>query len=131
MWGWGRNLDNELGIPIPPDISLLPMQLGKETNWQMVSAGFNYTVAEKKDSTLWAWGVNSWGMLGTGDNLAQNAPKQIGSDNNWEVVAAGQAHSFGIKQDGTIWGWGANQNGQLGIGSVVKQLNPVQVGKDK
>ncbi len=131
LWGWGNNTMRLLGVPLPADISMFPIQLGKELSWQMVAAGINYTLALKKDGSLWGWGANGWGMLGTGNVQAQTSPVQIGTETNWLFVTAGQFHSFAIKTDCSLWAWGNNQNGELGIGSLAKQLSPVAVGKDK
>jgi alpha-tubulin suppressor-like RCC1 family protein len=97
-----------------------------------------HTFAIREDGTLWGWGYNSDGQLGTGDKTNRYAPVQIGSDSNWAVVdAAGSAggdglsrHSLGLKQDGTLWAWGGNSYGQLGDGTTSESLVPKQIGTD-
>jgi len=108
LWGWGINSSGELGTGGNPYNSLTPIQIGKENNWKMAVAGVKYVLAIKKDGTLWAWGANAWGMLGTGDTTSRNTPTQIGIDKNWAFVAAGQSHSLAIKTDGSLWAWGSN-----------------------
>ena len=73
----------------------------------------------RTDGTLWAWGNNASGQLGTGTTASQLTPVQVGTATNWQSVAAGGAHAVGLRTDGTLWSWGA-----IGAG----QLTPSQVG---
>ena len=49
---------------------------------RQVSAGSGYTVAIKKDGSLWAWGDNEYGQLGDGTNESKNTPTRIGIETN-------------------------------------------------
>lgn len=99
--------------------------------WQSISAGYQSTLAVKSDGTLWAWGDNDFGQLGTGNFVARNAPTQVGTDTNWKEVSCGENHAVAIKTDGTLWAWGDNFFGQLGDGGIVSMSNiPVQIGSD-
>jgi hypothetical protein len=93
-----------------------------------VDAGGNFTVALKSNGTLWAWGMNSVGQLGTGNTTQQNSPVQVGSDADWIVVKAGGSHVIALKANGTLWAWGNNGSGQLGDGTTTNRLSPIQVG---
>ena len=131
LWAWGKNTAQQFGIGVRPDFSAVPLQIGKDFTWKKVSVGFSYTLAIKKDGTLWAWGSNASCMLGNGGTTAEPIPFQIRTDQDWRTIEAGQFHSMAIKNNGTLWAWGANENGQLGIGSSVAQPGPVQVGSDQ
>ncbi len=97
--------------------------------WLQIDAGENYNLGIKLDGTLWAWGFNSNGQLGTGNTwYGQNGPIQIGTDSNWLKVSAGGTHSLAIKSNGTLWAWGDNQYGQLGDGTIITRSTPVQIG---
>jgi len=54
-----------------------------------VSAGLYTTVATKTDGTLWTWGYNRFGELGTGDLVYRSSPVQIGSATTWSRVSSG------------------------------------------
>ncbi|WP_208029780.1 RCC1 domain-containing protein [Rhabdothermincola sediminis] len=78
--------------------------------------------------TLWAWGYNGDGQLGTGDTTDQTSPVQIGTGTDWASVTAGDSHTVAIRTDGTLWAWGRNGYGQLGTGDTTNRTSPVQIG---
>ncbi len=94
-----------------------PIQVGTMTNWKSITvAGFTSAFAIKQDGTLWVWGANQFGKLGTGNLTSFSSPVQIGSMNNWKQVSSGDEHTLAVKTDGTLWAWGANFRGALGTG---------------
>ena len=95
--------------------------------WLKVSAGPIHTLAIKTDGTLWAWGNNSFGQLGTGDNTERRYPVKLGNATDWTDISAGYTHSVARKSNGTLWAWGANGQGQLGDGTNSPSTTPVQL----
>jgi alpha-tubulin suppressor-like RCC1 family protein len=78
--------------------------------------------------TLWTWGHNYAGGLGTNDTTNRSTPvTTLAGGANWKQVASGQGFSAAIKTDGTLWTWGNNSNGKLGDNTVVNKPTPVQV----
>jgi alpha-tubulin suppressor-like RCC1 family protein len=69
-----------------------------------LSAGDSYTMAIKRDGTLWGWGYNEDRRLGDGTMPYESLPVQIGAATNWSSVSAGVLHTMAIKSDGTLWG---------------------------
>ncbi len=96
------------------------------TGWIQIAAGRYHTVGLKADGTLWAWGLNWLGQLGTGDTVDRAAPTRIGA--GFVAVAAGASHTLAVKADGTLWAWGYNVEGQLGDGTTTQREAPVQIG---
>ena len=45
----------------------------------VVACGYDYSLAVKKDGTLWAWGFNGNGELGLGDTRERHTPTEVGS----------------------------------------------------
>ena len=86
-----------------------------------MSAGlitYSSTVAIKTDGTLWGWGNNGFGQMGTGDFTNRSTPvTTFAGGTNWKQVSSGGYYTAAIKTDGTLWGWGSNGFGQLGIAS--------------
>lgn len=90
---------------------------------QQISCGANYSLFLRFDSTLWAWGNNCYGQLGTGTNLGTYIPVQINIPFEKIIfISCGLMHSMAIAGDGTLWSWGGNIYGQLGIGSLLKSV---------
>ena len=133
LWAWGRNGYGQLGNN---DITLAnlssPVQIGADTNWRLIQAGGYHTVALKTDNTMWAWGQNTKGQLGTLDSSHRSSPVQIGSGYTWQSVSAGWLATYAIRSDGTLWSVGQNAYGQLGasLSTGTDYSSPVQVGSD-
>ncbi|MCX7212763.1 MAG: Ig-like domain-containing protein [Burkholderiales bacterium] len=73
------------------------------------------TFVLKADGSLWAWGYNFYGQLGTGTQVDVTQPTQIGTGFVW--VAPGQQTTTAGKTDGSVRTWGRNGSGSFGDGS--------------
>ena len=128
---WGNNNTQQLGNASINQSSYLPVYVngpGEETyinNVIAVAAGQHHSVALCSDGTVWTWGTNTDGQLGTNTplNLMQKRPAQvINSDGTGfltDIVAisAGSYHNLALTKNGTVLAWGKNDSGQLGLGS--------------
>ena len=135
LWAWGSNQAGQLGTetqetstdlegnPIPYASQPLAVMEGVVS----ASAGADFTVALKADGTLWTWGGNDEGQLGTGTTEGSATPVQV--LDQVTAVVAGDYHVAALRTDGTLWMWGSNIDGQLGTGQAteVLQTQPVQV----
>jgi alpha-tubulin suppressor-like RCC1 family protein len=125
LWAWGDNTIGQLGVAVGSQIST-PTQvftftppagnLGFNSNWKSIGAGLGHSLALQSNGTLWAWGSNFSGQLGTGDKLDKTAPVQVQNAGAapYVALAAGDAHSVARQADGTLWSWGRSASGQLG-----------------
>ena len=91
-----------------------PVQVGGDNNWVYVTAGNHSSLGIKKDGTLWAWGYNSVGELGTGNTTEYKRPVQVGKEKNWKAVQIMSYYDIpkgeltscvGLRKDGSIWAW--------------------------
>lgn len=121
LWAWGDNGYGQVGDNTFAD-KYSPVQVGTDTDWQSMSAGFSHALAIKTNSTLWAWGRGTTYALGNGGLVNKENPTQVGTLNTWSSVSAGDRFSLAVKTDGTVWGWGRNTGNPLGIPG-----NPTQV----
>jgi len=66
LWAWGVNIWGQLGIGTTKD-RLYPTRVCTPyTDWIYVTTGHFHTLAIRQDGSLWAWGSNFAGQLGTG-----------------------------------------------------------------
>jgi alpha-tubulin suppressor-like RCC1 family protein len=127
LWSWGQNTSGQLGTNGSDVVAVPTLVLGPSVNnWAVASAGALHTMAVRNDGTLWGWGSNAEGQLGTG-NGDEPSPVQVGTRNNWSAVSAGTGHSAGLQSDNTLWTWGRGQEGQLGNGKNVPSAIPVNI----
>jgi alpha-tubulin suppressor-like RCC1 family protein len=94
---------------------------------QKIAAGIQHSLALSKGGTVWAWGRNSHGQLGTATTDYNSVPVQVWGLTNAIAVAGGQYYSLALKSDGTVWAWGDNSNGQLGNATATNSNVPMQV----
>ncbi len=127
--GLGDYLDRNHGVAQVMANSTTPF-----SNVKQVAAGLDHTLALLNDGTVWAWGYNFSGQLGSGGEIATifslvNRPvKVIKSDGTQlgtkekikKIIAIGNS-SYAVDTSGQLWAWGDNTFGQLGLGNVVNQ----------
>ena len=100
----------------------------RSNGWVSVSTGDDFSCGTGTDGTLWCWGDNAKGQLGSPGGLNSDVALQVGVDTDWSLVAAGGAHACALRTDDTAWCWGWNFYGQVGVGHRKGYLTPVQVG---
>lgn len=124
LLSWG-SLDLEAGGTGVTTSALSPLMLGG--GYADVVLATNGVLAIKADKSLWAWGANDFGQLGTSalSRTGTSTPALVGND--YVKVASGFNHSLGLKRDGSLWSWGANSSGQLGTGTNSSSATPVQI----
>ena len=126
LWTWGKNDKGQLGNGLTTDSSTPITTFAGGTNWKQVSCGNAHTAAVKTDGTLWLWGNNYGGSLGTNDITDRSTPvTTFAGGNNWKQVSVGYYHPAAIKTDGTLWTWGNNNSGRLGDNSTTNRSTPV------
>jgi alpha-tubulin suppressor-like RCC1 family protein len=87
------------------------------TSWdRRLSVGPHHVLYVGKNGTVWAWGLNKDGQLGTGKTSeVELKPVKVQGLTDVVQVAAGARHSLALRRDGTVWAWGNNDRGQVGI----------------
>jgi alpha-tubulin suppressor-like RCC1 family protein len=127
--GWGSNASGQLGTGASAPAPVTgPVQALVLTGITAVAAGGSHSLALKDDKTVWAWGSNGAGQLGTGGGSTAT-PTLVPGLTNVMAIAAGNNLSMALRDDGTVWAWGGNTFGEIGIGAALPStvVTPTQV----
>ena len=129
LYGWGCNICGSSGVNCTGIVPFNTREATNSTNWTQAIAGHLHTVGLKSDGSLWTWGINNVGQLGTNNFTCYSSPvREVTSSSNWCQITAGSWHTAAIKTDGSLWAWGSNIAGQLGDGTTVCKNSPVREG---
>lgn len=120
LWTWGGNESGQIGAPVSTPQTNEASQWIAGNTWAASAAGHYHGLAIRQDGTLWSWGSNESGQLGTGAALSsgQGVAQESTHANSWSSVVAKQKVSIAVRDDGSVWGWGDNSAGQLGTGTT-------------
>lgn len=130
LFCWGNNEYGQLGTG-DANNRLQPTRvesLGGDVHAASLGSGF--ACARKNDNSIWCWGANESGQLGTGDTDHRDVPVEVdptGLGDNVRYLSTGSAHVCARKTDGTVYCWGENGAGQLGVGDTDRRLLPTAV----
>lgn len=144
LWAWG---DNEFGLvgngtqgdglAETRDVVTIPVKILDNVK-KLVSADSRLAVDENNtltagpdavfaltyDGDVYAWGYNTYGLIGDGmqaadgEELIVNAPKKILS--GVSNIISSRTAIFALKNDGSVYGWGCSANGDTGTGKYNK-----------
>lgn len=137
VWSWGYNGLGALGngqpcVPNEPCVALTPVQVSGLTGVTSVAGGWENGFALRSDGTVWGWGANSYGQLGTGEDCGPNdcvtrTPVQVSTIAGATRIASRDYGAYALRSDGTVWSWGTNWDGALGTGSMAAEYSVVPV----
>jgi hypothetical protein len=117
VWSWGGNSLGQLGNGSDVERSLVPVKVPGLSTVTGLSAGRLTGYVLKSDGTVWSWGLNSDGRLGTGSTEQYvRTPVQVTGASGAVKVAGDEDNGYAIKPDGSVLAWGSNSYGLLGNG---------------
>lgn len=131
IWTWGYNANGDCGTNDAISYSSPVQVVGNHSFIDISAASEDSGVfALKADGSIWSWGYNHLGQLGTNNIISYSSPVQIVGNHSFISIIPNHGY-FGaaIKSDGSVWTWGDNNSGQLGINNqaTVYNASPVQV----
>ena len=131
-WAWGVNETGQLGRNNTTVYSSPVAVVGNHAFTDIAANNFsnlNYgsCLGLKIDGSVWAWGYNPYGQLGTNNRTNYSSPVSVVGSHVFIRVRSGCNHSLFNKQDGSIWACGYNATGQLGDNSITSRSSPVLV----
>ena len=136
---WGSNSNGQLGNGTTTS-SNVPVTVSGLNNVAGIAMGGGngdfglatrdsggHSLALLADGTVYSWGDNASGQLGTGNNTNSTTPVNVPNLNGVISVAAGGYHSLALLNNGTMSTWGNNFFGQVNnnysIGNVPNVRN--------
>lgn len=120
LWTWGRNIGGQCGVNDLINRSTPVTTFIGGNDWKQVSNANSHNAAVKIDGSLWTWGQNVFGVLGTNDGNNRSIPTTtFAGGNDWKQVSAGGNATGAVKINGSLWTWGWNYYGQLGVNSTI------------
>lgn len=125
LGGDGRNVNDRSRTPTPvPGLDRV----------RGIAGGYYAGAAVREDGTVWMWGTDRYGSMGTGrltgpyeSGKMYHQPRQVGGLTEVTQIASGEVHTLALKKDGTVWSWGWNKFGQLGLGDTEDRGVPTQI----
>jgi alpha-tubulin suppressor-like RCC1 family protein len=99
---------------------------------QIARGGERYTscYALKDDGTLYSWGYNAEGQLGSGDTTQRNIPMTLPYFANNSIVinkaGASRQYAWAIDTNNKLYTWGYNGYGNLGHSGTSNNYTPTQ-----
>lgn len=124
-WGWSA--DGQTGVPLTPIIG--PEVVPNLADVTAVAAGAAHTCVLRRTGggTVWCFGTNERGQLGTGNLTASGTPVQVPGLTGITNIDAGLLSTCAVGAGGRVWCWGDGSEGKLGTGKLVDSAAPVQV----
>ena len=129
LWTWGADDHGQIGqgATLPDLVKYQPTSISTTaslTSSTSLSAGNDHTLLLDGTQSVWAWGSNQYGQIGTGIPFGHSAPVDqsvpveilpAGDTLHIVQVCAGPTFSLALDNLGMVWGWGDNSKGQLGL----------------
>ncbi len=117
---WGSNEAGQLGTGSTTLDSDTPAAVAGGLTFIEISAGGGHTCAVAVDGSVYCWGANTSGQLGSGgaSNVPVITPVPVSSLSNVVEVSAGASHTCARTQGGQVYCWGSAAWGQVGNGAT-------------
>jgi alpha-tubulin suppressor-like RCC1 family protein len=130
IYCWGNNSYGQLGDGTTTS-RYTPMRLSIPAGETFVSitTGYTHTCASTIVDTIYCWGYNAYGQLGTDDTVNRTSPVMVSMSVGVSSpsLSVGWIHTCMRTSTGTIYCWGYNADGQLGNGTTSQSNTPVLV----
>jgi len=127
IWMWGIGSPGVLGNGTTGSVSS-PVTIQRSASYKMFKIGGTSCVAlDGSDGSVWTWGSNSSGQLGTNTTNNASSPVPIVRPGSYVFVSTSGNTCFAIDgSDGSIWGWGNNFS-LLGDNTSPNRSSPVSL----
>jgi alpha-tubulin suppressor-like RCC1 family protein len=124
---WGNNNHGQLGDGTQTNRSSPVSVLVLGSNVVELAGGTEHTCALLAGGSVWCWGRNDVGQLGTGTKVDSSVPVAVLMAGTATAIAAGDKYTCAAVSGGGVDCWGQNSGGQLGDGTTTDHSLPAPV----
>lgn len=129
---WGDNASGQLGDGgTTGQQTATPVAIGAGlTSAKTITAGGQHSCAVREDDTVWCWGDNGQGQLGTGTTDESPLPVAVDTSGGYpggSILSAGLQHTCTRDTTGAAWCWGDGDDRRLGNGFTQDARSPTLV----
>ncbi|MGZ9584887.1 stalk domain-containing protein [Paenibacillus marinisediminis] len=99
-----------VGTAIPVSASASEKGIPEAMQFTQVESGYYYSIALRKDGSVWTWGRNLLGEIGIQETVTfseTDGPVRLSSLSGIKHITSGNGHNLAVKSDGTVWTWGS------------------------
>ena len=128
LYAWGNNANGQLGVGnVVARSSPVAVTGVSGIVFKACSVSADHSLAIASDGTLYAWGANTHGQLGVGDQVPRSSPIAVLGSTKFVACAAGAAISIAISTTGAAYCFGRGINGAIGDGTALSKSSPTAV----
>ncbi|TKR27319.1 cell wall anchor protein [Cellulomonas hominis] len=130
VYSWGDNREGQIGDGTVSNATTpVAARFPDGVTADVLSVGYNFSVATGSDGMVYAWGSNGRGQLGDGTRIGASLPVavQTPAGVTFSAMSSGENHTVATGSDGSTYGWGWNTYGQVGNGATGDVLVPVAI----
>ncbi|MFO8056931.1 MAG: Ig-like domain-containing protein [bacterium] len=109
LLGWGANDAGQLGDATGHTQRFRPVRAYKLEGLKSVAGGDNHVLALGKDGSVYAFGENGHGQLGTGDEKDRGVPVKVEGLPECTAIAAAGHRSYVLTSRGMLFSFGRGQ----------------------
>ncbi len=127
LWTAGQNWRGLRGLGDAPEVDkkLDSSFVQLMTGVRNIATNAHFSMVVKEDGSLWGFGENNYGQLGTGDTKDVLAPFKI--TDGVDTVALGEWHALILKKTGDLYAIGYGAYGALGTNAITTVMVPTKI----
>lgn len=126
MFGWGDNLNGQLGIVTRVGKVITPTEVpfSRDLEVRQIACGDKYTLVLTKGGVIYSLGDNSSYQLG--QDRVSASPQIIAALETQTIIdiQCGMRHSIALSRENELFAWGCNLKKQLAQNSIDKTHVP-------
>ena len=129
LYVWGKNSYGQLGVgdEVNKNTPIKVTAINGKVMELIISNSFSSVYAILEDGSLYAWGKNSYGLLGVGDEVNKNTPTKVNLPGKIKELITTGSSVYALMEDSSLYSWGNNESGRLGVGDEVNKNTPTKV----